>query len=337
MRTLVGRTPRGAAVAVGVLCLLGLPCGNAPRIAVGQPDADLLPGMEPLSLDQPLDEAMVAGIDRWLMARLAAAPADRRARWERDSGGDPAARRAKLREIVGAVDERVAAPGDAARRAAPAGFPLETYEIAAAPLADRGPGADIVVGRARYDVLPGVTADGVWLVPPRPRAVVIALGDADWTPEQFAGIVPGVPPQAQLPKRLAAAGAAVFVPTLVDRDSIHSGNPAVRFTNQPHREFLYRMAFQLGRHPLGYEVQKILAGVDRCRGAGGSAAAEPTTGDARPLPLGVCGVGEGGQTALVAAALDERIAAARRAGLNVSDRLKAQKPPRRVSRRLLIN
>lgn len=272
--------------------------------------ADLLPGMEPLALEGPLDEAMVAGIDRWLTARLAATPAARRAGWTTDRGGDAAARRARLREIVGAVDDRVAAPDPAARQSAPAGFPLETYDIAGAALADRGPGAGVVVRRARYDVLPGATADGLWLVPPRPRAVVIALGDADWTPEQFAGLVPGVPEQAQLPRRLAAAGAAVFVPTLVDRDCTHSGNPAVRFTNQPHREFLYRMAFQLGRHPLGYEVQKILAGVDRCRGSGGTAAVESAAGAARPLPLGVCGVGEGGQAALVAAALDERIDAA---------------------------
>ena len=33
-------------------------------------------------------------------------------------------------------------------------------------------------------------------------------------------------------------------------------------TNQPHREFLYRMAYEMGRHPIGYEVQKVLAAVD---------------------------------------------------------------------------
>jgi hypothetical protein len=33
-------------------------------------------------------------------------------------------------------------------------------------------------------------------------------------------------------------------------------------TNQPHREWIYRPAFELGRHIIGYEVQKILALVD---------------------------------------------------------------------------
>ena len=41
------------------------------------------------------------------------------------------------------------------------------------------------------------------------------------------------------------------------------GQPELkRFTNQPHREFVYRMAYQMGRHVIGYEVQKVLAAVD---------------------------------------------------------------------------
>ncbi|MFM8890920.1 MAG: hypothetical protein ACKOTB_04705, partial [Planctomycetia bacterium] len=46
--------------------------------APGRPQAAaVLPGMHPLERDTPLDEAMVAGIDRWLSRRLAAAPAER--------------------------------------------------------------------------------------------------------------------------------------------------------------------------------------------------------------------------------------------------------------------
>ena len=33
-------------------------------------------------------------------------------------------------------------------------------------------------------------------------------------------------------------------------------------TNQPHREWIYRQAYQMGRHVIGYEVQKVLAAVD---------------------------------------------------------------------------
>ncbi|MFM8890248.1 MAG: alpha/beta hydrolase family protein, partial [Planctomycetia bacterium] len=209
--------------------------------------------------------------------------------------GGPAERRARLRELTGVVDPRVdpdASPVVVEQHAALGGEP------GSEPLGD----ASITVRRVRYEVLDGVTADGLWLAGQRPRAVVIALGDAAWTPEQCAGQAPGVPEDAPRPRRLARRGAAVFVPTLIDRDTARSGNPGVAFTNQPHREFIQRMAFELGRHVIGYEVQKVLAGVDRL--------ATPPGATDGPLPVGVCGVGEGGLVAQCAAACDERIAAA---------------------------
>ena len=96
-------------------------------------------------------------------------------------------------------------------------------------------------------------------------ARVIALPDADWTPEAFAGLSDGVDRASQIPRRLAENGIQVVVPTLISRSDTWSGNPAIRFTNQPHREFIYRMAFELGRHVIGYEVQKVLAAVDSVR------------------------------------------------------------------------
>jgi dienelactone hydrolase len=103
---------------------------------------------------------------------------------------------------------------------------------------------------------------------------------------------------------LAGAGCEVLVPTLINRDDTHSGNPEIgRVTNQTHREFVYRQAFELGRHIIGYEVQKILAAVDqlsfRDQQSGGA-----------DLPIAVVGVSEGGLLALHSAALDTRIDAA---------------------------
>ena len=51
-------------------------------------------------------------------------------------------------------------------------------------------------------------------------------------------------------------------------------------TNQPHREFIYRMAYQLGRHIIGYEVQKVLSLVDWM--------------SLSDVSIGVIGYGEGG-------------------------------------------
>src|SRR5262249_38748934 len=57
----------------------------------------------------------------------------------------------------------------------------------------------------------------------------------------------------------------------------------------------YRMAYQMGRHIIGYEVQKVLAAVDWF------------TRDKVHPPVGVCGYGEGGLLALYSAACDPRI------------------------------
>src|SRR5690606_11913348 len=70
-----------------------------------------------------------------------------------------------------------------------------------------------------------------------------------------------------------------------------------RGANLTDREFVYRPAFEMGRHILGYEVQQVLAAVDWfTQEAHGS--------DSR---IGVIGYGDGGQLALYAAALDQRI------------------------------
>ena len=89
------------------------------------------------------------------------------------------------------------------------------------------------------------------------------------------------------------------MPTLIDRSDKFSGNPRLeRTTNQPGREWIYRQSYELGRHVIGYEVQKILAAVDGIR------AQSPD------LKIGVAGYGEGGLLALYAAAVDPRIDAA---------------------------
>jgi dienelactone hydrolase len=144
------------------------------------------------------------------------------------------------------------------------------------------------VYQVRWSVLDGLTAEGL-LFEPRsaPTARIAAIPDASQLPEHF--------PAAQ---RLAAAGAQVLVPVLIGREETYSGHPRIRYTNQSHREFLYRMAFEVGRHPQGYEVQKVLAALDWF-------SSQPP-----PLPLGVWGYGEGGAIALFSAALDRRLRAA---------------------------
>jgi dienelactone hydrolase len=89
----------------------------------------------------------------------------------------------------------------------------------------------------------------------------------------------------------------VLIPTLIDRADTYSVSGAGKATNQPHREFVYRPAFEMGRTVIGYEVQKAMAFVDFLDRQGRKAA----------FRLGVFGTGEGGLLALYMGAVDPRI------------------------------
>jgi dienelactone hydrolase len=235
-----------------------------------------LPGTAPLTLEGDLAARMVDGIHGFLDRALAESAARR-----------PAPDRARFLKIIGAVDPRVTSTP-----------PSLVAGLGVPPLVAEGAGYRIYA--VRWPVFEGVDAEGLLLEPARPPvARVVALPDADWTPEMLAGLSPGVPAGAQFARLLAANGCLVLVPVLIDRADTWSGNPRIgRMTNQPHREFLYRMAFEMGRHVIGYEVQKVLAAVDWF--AAGSPA----------RPVGVAGYGEGGLVALYSAAADPRIGAA---------------------------
>ncbi len=237
---------------------------------------DPLPGTTLLTETQPLDEVMVAGIDRFAIAQLAEA---------RKTRPHPNAEtRERFREIIGVVDQRVAA---------------RAIELI---VTDRQPSRiattdAFTIDRVRWQVLDGVTAEGLWLRPiGDPVARVVAIPDADWTPEMIAGVGPSSTTYAA---DLAVLGCEVLVPTLINRDHKYSGNPSIeRATNLSHREFIYRQGFEVGRHVIGYEVQKVLAAVDYF-----DAKNQADTN----LPIAVVGVSEGGLLALYSAAIDARI------------------------------
>ncbi len=133
--------------------------------------------------------------------------------------------------------------------------------------------------RVRWAVVPGLFAEGVLLRPARAKkGSVIVLTDAGADDSLIA-------------RRMAAEGYAVLVPILIDRKDTWSGNPAVKMTNQPHREWLHRQLFPVGKHIIGVEVQKVLAALE-------------WFGEGKKVELR--GTGEGGLVAMMAAALDDR-------------------------------
>ena len=236
---------------------------------------------------------MVEGIHTLPTRELKASVERRQTHWKRDRtskeayDASVAANRERFRTIIGAVGERVA--------------PVELSYVSGpdspAKLAEND---DVTIYAVRWSVYPGVDAEGLLLEPKDEiRANVIALGDCDWTPEQFTGLARGVDARFLAPYLQAERGYRVLVPTLIDRTAEFSGSPLVRMTNLPHREWIYRMAFETGRHIIGYEVDKVRAAVDWFTRPG-----EPKR------PIEVIGYGEGGLIAFYAAAVDTRIDAA---------------------------
>ncbi|MBI4326290.1 MAG: dienelactone hydrolase family protein [Chloroflexi bacterium] len=248
---------------------------------------------------------MVEGIDRFLMREIERSVAERPKLWQRDFSSRDAyeksvqPNRDRLRRYIGAVDQRVpvAALEFVSRTAVPAKI-AETDKY--------------TVFAVRWPVFAGVYSEGLLLQPKAELvARVVAIPDADQTPEMLAGLAPGLGAEAQFARRLAEQGCQVVVPVLIDRQDTWSGNPELgRFTNQPHREWIYRQAYQMGRHIIGYEVQKILAAVDWFQ----QEQTRNPASNTRKAKIAVAGYAEGGLMAFYAAALDTRIDAALASG-----------------------
>ena len=258
---------------------------------------EVLPGTQPLTLQGDLSAQMVAGIDKFFMRELEQSLAGREIFWHRDLSSPQAyeasvrTNRAQLRKIIGVADERL--PFRALDFVSSTASPAQVAET------------DAFTAKAvRWPVLDGVYGEGLFLEPKgTPVAFIVAIPDADQSPEMLAGLVSGLAPERQFARRLAENGCAVLVPTLINRQDTWSSKPRIKsVTNLPHREWIYRQAFPLGRHIIGYEVQKVLAAVDFFDGKWQMA-------DGKKRKIGVAGYGEGGLIAFYAAAVDRRIAA----------------------------
>ena len=250
-----------------------------------------LPGTAPLTWKEDLADRLMDGAHRFVERQIAESAGKRQRRWSRDDSSPQAydksvaPNRGRFRERIGVVDERLPVTlerfGDDANPALVAETPAwRAWQV-------------------RWPVLEGVHGEGLLLEPKAaPAAYVVALPDADQTPEQLAGLAAGLAAPAQLARRLADSGCVVLVPILIDRSTRFSGRPGIRIVNdQTHREWIYRQAYHLGRHIIGYEVQKVLAAVDWFlnRTAG---------------KVAIAGFGEGGLIAFYSAAADTRIDAA---------------------------
>lgn len=249
-----------------------------------------LPGTRLLDWTDDLSVRIVDEAHQFLDRKTAESVHARQKLWKRDFSS-PAEyeksiepNRQSFRKVIGVVDPRLPAAMERFGDDANPALVAETSRYR--------------VFQVRWPVLEGVFGEGLLLEPvARPAAAhVVVLPDADQTPEQLVGLAPGVAAESQLARRLAENGVRVVVPVLLSRACDFSGNPQIAMTNQPHREWIYRQAFEVGRHVIGYEVQRVLAVVDWFQQTAGA--------EAR---IGVAGWGEGGLVAFYAAAADRRI------------------------------
>jgi hypothetical protein len=228
------------------------------------------------------------GIDRFLTRELEASIAVRAKRWKLDFSSQEnylrsvGPNRQHFLHRIGAVDSRFK--------------PIQMELVATTSMSALvGLSTKFSATAVRWTVLDGVQAEGLLLKPKgQAKARVVAVGDASQSPESLAGLLSGLPVEAQFARRLAENNCEVLIPVLIDRADAWSGNPKIRMTNQPHREYIYRMAFEMGRHIIGYEVQKVLSAIDWFK--------QSNSNDAK---IGVAGYSEGGLIALYAAAVDK--------------------------------
>jgi dienelactone hydrolase len=235
--------------------------------------------------EEDLSDRLMTSAHRFVERKIAEAPAKRGALWARNySGAEAYAKsvepnRVSLKTILGVVDMRLAAGMEQFGDDTNPALVAETERMR--------------IYQVRWPVLDGVWGCGLLAEPKAATGGgVVLVPDAAQTPEQLLGLAPGT---SQAARRLAENGFEVVVPVTISREKMVTSDEQVRASDQTYREWIYRQAFHMGRHVIGYEVQVVLAAVDWLH--------------ARGKKVGVCGYAEGGQTAFYAAAIDTRISA----------------------------
>ncbi|MDA1016299.1 MAG: dienelactone hydrolase family protein [Planctomycetota bacterium] len=260
------------------------------RVVHGDDFGPPLPNTEKLALKGDIASYLVDGVDRFLLRELELSVKRREAFWNRDTTSEAKfdasikTNRDRLSHMLGIRDARANAA------------PQIIAEVGQTSAIDI-PGG--IATPIRWRVFREYHAEG-WLLEPTinskkvaPTANVVAIPDADQTPEQIIGLAAGVAAESQFARHLLQAGCRVVVPTLISRQMTKRNGRA----NLSNREFVYRSAFELGRHLIGYEVQTVQAVIDWFH----------NSGESKDPVVGVMGYGEGGAIALYTAAVDTRV------------------------------
>ena len=151
-----------------------------------------LHGTNPLTFEGDLAAQMVEGLDSYVTEAIADSVEKRATLWNRDYSSHEAytesvePNRERFKKLIGCIDERL---------------PIETLSYVATTRADAEIAATdtYTVSRVRWQVFDGVEGEGLLLEPINGMwtSQVVALPDADWSPEMIAGVTEEPPPGLQ--------------------------------------------------------------------------------------------------------------------------------------------
>ncbi|HRP54552.1 hypothetical protein [Agriterribacter sp.] len=247
-----------------------------------------------LTGSEDLSAKMVNGINDFLIRETERRTSQRASHWQRSFSSAAAfnrsvsVQRAELKKILGIADERIQPVLQIATR----------NDLTPCTVVEK----EYTVSAVRWTVMNNLSAEGILIVPAtKVKARAVIIPDAGTEPEALAAMIKGTGAGSAAVLALAKSGVEILIPALINRNYTYSGNPSLGLhTQQPHREWIYRQAYEIGRHVIGYELQKIFAGIDWL---------EKRNEEDGNNTLAVAGYGEGGMLALYAAALDTRITA----------------------------
>ncbi|MDR1593434.1 MAG: acetylxylan esterase [Prevotellaceae bacterium] len=244
--------------------------------------AQQLPGTKPIEWTENYFERNNRLITEFLDRKIAGSESSRAKYWNRDfSDSDAyqksvAGNRERLKFIIGVRDSRI-------------GFDAPELICMLNQPAVVAENKTHSVFAIRWKVFDDFSAEGL-LVKPKSNGVtktVIHLPQAGITPEELLADssllwreVWFTPPSKD---------EQMIIPLIVSRNL-----GQYKHVQLPNREFIYRQAYQLGRHIIGYEVQEVLALVDWLK-------------KTPSMKIRVQGQGDGGLLALYSAAVDTRI------------------------------
>ena len=250
----------------------------------------------PLTEKGDLSAKMVEGVGRFLLKETEKQKEHRSEAWQFDFSSEKgfdqsiSAQRHLLSKRLGVVEARVQSHIEILTNSRAAGLKAFKIEL-----------PKCTISAIHWQVLDGLSAEGILIQPKgKVTARVVMIPDADVTPEVLAGMQLSGHVGFAAAQQLANNGIEVIIPTLISRDSKYSGNKSLDMsTTLPHREWLYRQAYEVGRHVIGYELQKVFSAIDWF--------SSKNKIEGVNLKIGVAGHGEGGLLALYAATLDKRI------------------------------